>query len=633
MAVRKQEIRNKTQYKGNPYIRMIEEKLNDQFNNYCVECGNENPEYISINNGIFICEECVPNHFKFPKSISKIIKNDIKSLTFQEIQPLLCGGNKALLDFISNEFPKLSEFPPNILYRTKAMIYYRQNLEYLIKGGIPPEIPSDKSAYKIFNFYNNYNSNNINENENDFYSTIREKGGFLNNLNNINTVENYDKFYQSNNDFGRGRKKLNSSNNFSERLVNTINNIENNYENYIINKPRQINFQNNNNIIIGNIDNNIDKNVVYSPQKIKFEFKEKKETTFQNKRSQIYNNCINNYLNSINEVYVKPKLVLSPKSNKNLLKSDRFYGQRNGSVEYTKKNNNFPEKNEFLEKGEIINFKINTFKDNIINQNINLKNRNKCMNKTLSQGSYIKSRNPLNYIKKNKIIHKSLSQKLITNDMPSIKKKNIIISRIESKESIPIKNTVFHTIYKFNKDKICNTMNPEFHIDYMENTLNNNINGNTHKIMKSNFTIKNDENYSSKETFNYSEVDSLPIKINLKLDKQNKDQVKNGDKRYMSSYNSKNDLNKSEKKKNYKKSIRNDNKNKLVKLKKDNMIEERYIEKKNNIPKRPLHIRKNCSQENICKYNKEKTGEICKNDEKIIVSVRSKYKIKIDNNK
>ena len=117
---------------GNSYIKKIEEKLKDQLNNYCVECGEENPEYISINNGIFICRECSQIHLKFPKNISKIRKNNIRALTLNEIQYLLCGGNRSLLNFICNEYPKLAELPSNILYRTQAMIYYRQTLQYLI---------------------------------------------------------------------------------------------------------------------------------------------------------------------------------------------------------------------------------------------------------------------------------------------------------------------------------------------------------------------------------------------------------------------------------------------------------------------------------------------------------------------
>ena len=118
--------------KGNSYIKKIEETIKDELNNYCVECGEENPEFISVNNAIFLCRECTKNHLKFPKNISKIRKNNIKYLTLSEIQFLLCGGNRALLNFICNEYPKLAELPSNILYRTQAMIYYRQNLIFLL---------------------------------------------------------------------------------------------------------------------------------------------------------------------------------------------------------------------------------------------------------------------------------------------------------------------------------------------------------------------------------------------------------------------------------------------------------------------------------------------------------------------
>ena len=199
---------------GNPYMQILEKKLKDELNNFCVECGNENPEFISINNGIFICSECAQNHFHFPQNVSKIVNNDIKSLTLNDIQFLLCGGNRALLDFINNEFPKLSEYPPYILYRTQAMVYYRQNLQYLINGGIAPIKPSLKYAYKVSNFINNLQSefNNMKENisnnftmsDNETFNTIQEGRKILNNINNFNNFETYAN--KSNYNFSRGRK-------------------------------------------------------------------------------------------------------------------------------------------------------------------------------------------------------------------------------------------------------------------------------------------------------------------------------------------------------------------------------------------------------------------------------------------
>ena len=340
-AVNKQEKRNNIQYKGNLYLKMIEEKLNDELNNYCVECGNENPEYISINNGIFICLECVQNHLNFPNNISKIIKNDIKCLTLKELQQLLCGGNQALLDFINNEFPKLSQFPPYILYRTQAMTYYRQNLQYMINGGSRPVKPSVKNAYKISNFYQNYNNRNIIESQNSFYNTISEEREYLNNKNN---PQNYDKFYQTCFNFEKGRNILNK--NFNNRFPNTVNNMKNKYDKYIINKPRQINFQNNNNFIIGNIDNNYNKDynselgkkIVYSPQKIKVDFKPRNKKI--NRKNGIDNNS-NDYLNTINvinQIYIKPKLILSQNSKEKYSKSERRYIPRASSMDLIKIN-------------------------------------------------------------------------------------------------------------------------------------------------------------------------------------------------------------------------------------------------------------------------------------------------------
>ena len=222
LAVRNRQKRNNnlnSSYMGNPYIKMIDEKLNDKLNNYCVECGNDNPEYISINNGVFICAECVKNHFKFPNNISKIVKNNIKSLTLNEVQPLLCGGNRALLDFINKEFPKLSEFPPHILYRTQAMMYYRQYLQYLINGGKPPVKPSTKYAYKITNFTQKYNNdNNIMTSENEFYNPISNYRGIYNNNNNY---QRYDNFYNSMNNFwdSRNINRNNNSNDENNKLI------------------------------------------------------------------------------------------------------------------------------------------------------------------------------------------------------------------------------------------------------------------------------------------------------------------------------------------------------------------------------------------------------------------------------
>ena len=213
----------------------IEIILNIPKNNECFECSNLNPEFISLNNGIFLCKNCTKNHKNFPKSISNIFKNDLNNLTLKNIQYLCCGGNEKLKQFIQSEFPKLKKYSFQNLYKTYAMNYYRKYLEYLIEGGIKPTKPNINKAYELIKINNNikkvksnnkiFNSeknNNIDEailkennnsinigNKNDLLRIAKSSDkhkpnlniilpNFNNSLNNFNTINIYnynDKIY------------------------------------------------------------------------------------------------------------------------------------------------------------------------------------------------------------------------------------------------------------------------------------------------------------------------------------------------------------------------------------------------------------------------------------------------------
>ena len=157
---------------NNEYIKMIENIKSEEINNVCFECGTNNPEYLSINNGVFLCQECVQGHLKFSQEISQIIINDLYSLNTNEVKKLYFGGNKKLIEFINFDFPRLKQFPPNILYLTKAVDYYRKRLEFYVKGGTKPLKPMLESAYQLLNIPNDNNnfSNNINNRKDLFLS-------------------------------------------------------------------------------------------------------------------------------------------------------------------------------------------------------------------------------------------------------------------------------------------------------------------------------------------------------------------------------------------------------------------------------------------------------------------------------
>ena len=140
--------------------------LKDPRNRECFECSNYEPEYISLNNGIFLCENCINNHKNLPKSISNIVTNNLYNLTLNEIQYLCCGGNQKLKNFIKSEYPNLRKLSPEYFYQTYAMDYYRKCLEYLIEGGIKPTRPDIDKAYELLNknIVNKYSNNKDNIN-------------------------------------------------------------------------------------------------------------------------------------------------------------------------------------------------------------------------------------------------------------------------------------------------------------------------------------------------------------------------------------------------------------------------------------------------------------------------------------
>ena len=617
-SVRNDIKRNRNPHENNPYIQIIEKKLNDELNKFCVECGNENPEYISINNGIFICSECVQNHFNFPKNISRILKNNIKVLTLDEIQYLLCGGNRALLNFINNEFPKLSQFPPYILYRTQAMVYYRQNLNYLINGGISPIKPNLKYAYKVSNFINNLQSefNNMKENVNnnftisgcETFNTIQEEKQFFNNINNLNNFETYAN--QSNFNFSRGRNINIDDKNFNDRYINTNCNIDKNYDtNYIINKPRQINFQNNNNIIIGNLNTHHDLEqinegrLMTSQEKINNNYKPKNKRKMKSILKES-----TNYLNNANEVYIKPKLVLSPKIKINCITINDISSQRNQSVVIDNTNDLLEDKNK------------------IMNKNL-MKKR---LNKNSSQDIYILTQNKISNItnKNTKYIHKSLSQRNIKSESNKIINKKIIHNYKDKKFFINTdqKNEI---ISKIKEMKNSNKNN------IFKNDFDNN------KTLSGKYTINN-EKFITEQNRYLSEVESLPIKIHLKNNNNNYKQKPKeikvdltkshiiNEKNYFSSDESKikDDNNANNKKTNKEKDKVNNNFNTNNK-ENDNISNNKSNKDKTNLCKY-------LSQSNITKESKEKNkillGDKVNGKDANKVSIRNKYKLKRKHN-
>ena len=129
---------------------LIEEIQNENMNKECFDCGSENPEYISINNGIFLCKNCIYYHYKFPDYISTLIKNNLNILGEKELKYLYYGGNKRLSNYMYVRFPNLNQYQPDLLYKSDELKHYRNKLSTIVNES---EI-SDKKLYLTQNnFY------------------------------------------------------------------------------------------------------------------------------------------------------------------------------------------------------------------------------------------------------------------------------------------------------------------------------------------------------------------------------------------------------------------------------------------------------------------------------------------------
>ena len=147
---------------------MLESIEKDPLNSECYECGASDPEYISVNNGIFLCRECVRLHLQLPDEITLIVDNDINTLTENEIKHVYFGGNRKLYEFINNNCPKLNNYERSNFYSSMEMKYYRDTLAALVE--------EDDRADEINNTFN-YTSYPMTEKRTKFFPLNKKKIG------------------------------------------------------------------------------------------------------------------------------------------------------------------------------------------------------------------------------------------------------------------------------------------------------------------------------------------------------------------------------------------------------------------------------------------------------------------------
>ena len=376
----------------------IKEIKNDELNKQCFDCGSCYPEYISINNGVFICKDCLHIHNKFPKQISTTLKNNLSSLNSKELEFMYLGGNQKLLEFMNYEYPELQKFKINILYQTKAMQYYRNNLHYKVYGGPKPVKPNEKiNAYEIVdpndlvvknekigmkqitknNKINNGSSRGIKRNKSLTKIDLpkkteenQEKGktaklteekrrnSQLDN-NNEDSLKRHKSFYKEmnklfgseiNNDFDDAseesivyKKQKIKKENFRRKSDFDVNNEKNKY----VSQTNKVNTNKTQKYPVEHIYNNnyftlsATKNIfMFTPNKDSIIYKHRKIND-PNYAANNKNNNINPDTNKVKEIYYKPKIPYLVNPNNKQINNNYFFSLQDNVQNIEDKKNNY----------------------------------------------------------------------------------------------------------------------------------------------------------------------------------------------------------------------------------------------------------------------------------------------------
>ena len=119
---------------SNPEIAQI---MSLEGNQNCVDCLAPNPTFTSVNNAVFICENCANMHRPLGPNISlvKSLTND--EFTEQEIKLLKIGGNQKFNTLIS-EYGITSDQNKEFKYHLKIADYYRKLLVAELNKDVNP---------------------------------------------------------------------------------------------------------------------------------------------------------------------------------------------------------------------------------------------------------------------------------------------------------------------------------------------------------------------------------------------------------------------------------------------------------------------------------------------------------------
>ena len=122
-----------------------------EYNNKCFDCNNKSITHVSINNGIFLCEQCAEKHKRLGKIISNIIPiNEEDNWNETKVKYLEKGGNKRLISLLSDTYNIDKNLLNNEeLYKSNLLSYYRKLIKAEVNNEPPPSEIKFENALDI----------------------------------------------------------------------------------------------------------------------------------------------------------------------------------------------------------------------------------------------------------------------------------------------------------------------------------------------------------------------------------------------------------------------------------------------------------------------------------------------------
>jgi hypothetical protein len=163
-------------------------------NKKCNDCGDDDVKYVSVNNGITLCELCAQIHKNFGNQISFLRSID-EEFDDYLMNYFIYGGNKKFRKTLRHMGVNL-DVKKAQLYKTYGVDYYRRNLKSIVKGNsqLEKDFDNPNEVMQInsnaFPEFENYTLNTYN-------SSANQNLSLLNNLE-INLESNAAGTYTSN---------------------------------------------------------------------------------------------------------------------------------------------------------------------------------------------------------------------------------------------------------------------------------------------------------------------------------------------------------------------------------------------------------------------------------------------------